>query len=322
LTINPKLFYTLSSVPYSSRATNYKFDIDNTGSLATGSYNQICIIEYTQNITSQLCRKSIKYDGDINSLKYNNRGLIAISTSKIISQNNYNYYVQLFNESNGSLVKTFTPRYRIDNLDFDNTNLLGGNSGDCIIVWNIKTGLFVETLSIKNISNKDNNLFSVVFDNQSQVFGGSRDDIFIFNSTTGILIDRLVGHSSGINFLKFDPTGLLVSGAADNTIRIWNTTNKTEIRKINIVLPNNKSNLNNQSFSIDNTGLVALGGTDNTNYDKRSFLQIYDYLTGNLVCEFSNPYIFRDRQLIVSRFDNKGLLISGDSYGYIELWDI
>ncbi len=214
----------------------------------------------------------------------------------------------MFNVLDGSLVYNLTGHNSsINDFDFDNTDLLASASYDGKIkLWNVKTGLLVKTMSDYT------SFYSIAFDNKGLVFGGTGSAISVFDASKGIKIHDLKGHMNFVEFLRFDPTGLLVSGADDKTIRIWNTTNNTEIRKINIIIDSRfgLTHYFSSSCAIDNTGLVAYSfySSDTSgNKINKVFVHIYNYLTGALISEFVTLHTNFVRTL---RFDNKGVLIS------------
>ncbi len=314
-TINPRSFYNLTLPPETPRFPVVKFDNDNTGLLAYTSGYRVKILNISSNLS--VFELTANSSQSLNALKFNNRGLIVIGEE-------FSGIIRLYNVKTGLLVHSMS-KHSANCFDFDNTDLLASASLDQNIkLWNVTTGSLVKTLSDYT------SFYSVAFDNKGLVFGGSKDKILVFNVSTGEkpikqlaqpFNENMMGF---ISFLRFDPTGLLVSGQSDKTIRIW--TNNNVIRKININFKYDSSNfrsyIRDQSYAIDNTGLVAFcyyyrGDLDR---DVGSYhIQIHDYLTGALVAELSPKQIYQVDNL---RFDDKGLLMFGSQDGTVKFWKL
>jgi len=302
---------------------------DNTGLLAI--YDRKFEVVKIINRFTQLQEKTIKFK-DAKLLKFNNSGLLAVVT--FVNYVSYSYgAVALYNVLDGSLVFNSTfrkdPSDNILGVDFDNTGLLAiffnvgyKSSFGQIELWNVKTRLLIETMSDKFRGR----FLSVAFDNKGLVFAGIhggaeygadyRAGITVFEVSTGKQIDLLTKLMSDPFFLRFDPTGLLVSADSD-AIRIWNTTNYTEIRDLRSSDHNYRS-----SIAIDNKGLVAYSAAEpysSSLIKRKEFIHIYNYLTGALVSKFDT--LRNNSYTNYLRFDNKGVLISA-SFDGLKFWKL
>jgi F-box and WD-40 domain protein CDC4 len=97
-------------------------------------------------------------------------------------------------------------------------------SYDCTVrVWRISTG---ETVYI--LTGHTQKIYSVVLDHKNRrCFSGSMDNsVKIWCLDTGSCLFSLEGHTSLVGLLQLNH-GLLVSGAADGTMRVWNPDNWT-----------------------------------------------------------------------------------------------
>jgi len=117
-----------------------------------------------------------------------------------------------------------------------------------------------------------------------------------------------LGHKSEVNSVAFSPNGnTLVSGSADNTIKLWDVSTGREIR----ILSGHSNNVYSVAFSSDGKTVIS-GSWDDT-------IKLWDVTTGLEIRTFSG----HSAQVSSVAFspDNK-TFVSGSYDHTIKLWDI
>ncbi|MDP7205573.1 MAG: WD40 repeat domain-containing protein, partial [Pirellulaceae bacterium] len=132
--------------------------------------------------------------------------------------------------------------------------LVSGSTDKTLRVWDLKDTKFAELASLEH----PGPLTAVAISTDgSQVFGASSDNgIHQWSLAEGSETRVLAGHSAAISSLVVGES-VLVSGAADSTIRSWNTTDGAAAGNIN-----NTAAVTSLAVSADGT-TVAAGSADN-----------------------------------------------------------
>lgn len=283
---------------------------------------------------------------------------------KILASAGWNKYIHLWNVSNGDQITSF-PESRdrkFQHLLFtrDGTEIIASTIDGYITFWNVTSGALQNEFLLPYGESRDIALSS----NGSLLATGSKSGstvlptVFLWDISTNDLVENFTGHNDGVRSLDFSPDDtLLASGGVDGTVRIWNLTSMTEIKK-SPLYGHNKS-VNSVKFSPKGTMLVSSGGSDSpgeqhlrfwgipdwenfhtiSRQDGDSFLAFFP--TGDLLARSSSIYQGVDL-LNVIRFQTKfqrlkdhtdpitslafgsngALLASADSKAIIKLWNV
>ena len=172
------------------------------------------------------------------------------------------------------------------------------------------------------------------------------DNIYVLNSTTGKIIRIMRGHTGAVLCLIVLPTGELVSGSADTTIKMWNVSSGKLIRTLTgdtnnvnklVVLPSGllASASDDSSVSIWNTttgeNVIILFGSKSEVTSLAAVLPngdvadgsiepkifVWNATSGYLKLTISNTYFFDSLAAL-----SNGNLASGLDNGPINIWDL
>jgi WD40 repeat protein len=61
--------------------------------------------------------------------------------------------------------------------------------------------------------------------------------IYIWDVNTLMLVNTLIGHTDQVYLLELAPSGLLLSGSLDKTVRLWNVTKASSLSSVNMGRP-------------------------------------------------------------------------------------
>jgi WD40 repeat protein len=122
----------------------------------------------------------------------------------------------------------------------------------------------------------------------------------------GTFIANLVGHGSEVLSVAFDSSNLLASGAKENVIRLWNSTNFTEGFSVRTLI-GHESWVMSVAFGQD--GILASGSTDST-------VKIWDTTAGYAVQTIQPSLGFP----LCLAFDGVGEVLASGVYNGLELW--
>jgi len=267
------------------------YDISNL--LASNSQNNLAQLWDTE---TGLTKYNLSLTSNINSIAFSNNGLFAA----VDVNQNFN----LWNASNGALVRSWTNHTAIINsIAFDSKNMLASGSYDGTVkIWNISNGALVLDIT------PGYNATEVAFGLNGELASTSctiqyctGTSIQIRNGTTGGLIKILTGLSI-VRTIAFDRTNLFANGDSKR-IRLWNTTTWTAIRN----LTGHTGNVN--SISFDKASLIASGSSDQD-------IRLWNKFTGELVRILTG----HTHTITSIAFDSNGNLASGSADTTIKIW--
>lgn len=103
----------------------------------------------------------------------------------------------------------------------NSTHLASGSDDKTIKIWDFTTLKCTLTL---NTPNNENVLSLALLKNNFLASGcDGANKIYIWNLDISSLVATLTGHSAKVNTLEVLNDGILASGGADNTVRLWNS---------------------------------------------------------------------------------------------------
>lgn len=101
----------------------------------------------------------------------------------------------------------------------DGTKMVSGLGDKSLIVWDMKTGTSLKTLTGHNGSV---DAVAITLDSKQIVSGSTDSTIKIWNIETGENIDTFIGHQSSIRAIAITPDGKnIVSASSDTTLKAW-----------------------------------------------------------------------------------------------------
>ncbi|MCV6639088.1 WD40 repeat domain-containing protein [Candidatus Albibeggiatoa sp. nov. NOAA] len=177
-------------------------------------------------------------------------------------------------------------------------------------------------------------VLSLDFSSDGKILAESGSDIFqyrimLWNTETGQKIGQLAGHKRRVKLVKFSPDGKILASRAlskegeniagnstpfsdDKVIRLWDVTNQTEIRQINLDYSDDSNIVEQLEFSSDGKTLVAVF-SDNV-------IRSWDVATGQLkVALTDNQY---DTQIASLSSDATLMASTKTDSNAIQIWDI
>lgn len=184
----------------------------------------------------------------------------------------------------------------------DGRLVAAGMINNHIQIWTVETGTLQQTLEVYSAS-------SISFSpDWRQVVAFERDEetIQILNARTGEVQQKLAGHSAAILSVS---GRRVVSGSADNTVRIWDARSRGALPHISGLHPKNRSSL--LSFSADGRLLAsALGGVT---------IQIWHTETGAIQQTLTS----KEHTVMSVTFSPSGRQLAAGLFDYTEhIWDL
>ncbi len=143
----------------------------------------------------------------------------------------------------------------------DDTTLISGRTDDTVRAWNVSTGTQIWERDVGDF------VYAVAVPAHSPFYvaygGYSNHDIRFRYTDTGNWRGSLTGHTGAVLGLAFKPgQHLLASASFDDTIRIWNTADKTKLRHVR-TLRGHTHDVYSVAWSPDGTTLAS-GSSDGT----------------------------------------------------------
>jgi WD40 repeat protein len=100
----------------------------------------------------------------------------------------------------------------------EGAQLVSGGADRVVKIWDLGTGELQQTL----VGPSQAVTTLTVNGSGSQIAAGSEDGmVYVWNTATGELLRSITAHTNGALGVAFTPNGRLVSGGADNTVKIW-----------------------------------------------------------------------------------------------------
>ena len=156
-----------------------------------------------------------------------------------------------------------------------NGYLISGSYNGLITVWNTSNvaidlitvlsapiGSFIRCLKALNSTHLAGGLS---YYNHSN-FSSDQDFLLIWDMRTFNRVESLYGHVNDVLVLELLSDGLLASGSADFTVRIWNTSDGRMIKDFQPLNNTNKTNQVACMKQVYNQPILAVGGNDNSVY--------------------------------------------------------
>lgn len=159
---------------------------------------------------------------------------------------------QLLNVEDGSVVRNLKSNYGGWSVSFspDSQYVIGGTSQG-ILKWETATGLWQPTTG-----GQDKTVKSLTFSHDGKTVAGGGDGfIYFWNVEDGALLRQVDDEKIGVvNSMDFSPDdALLVSGTADNVVRIWDVGSASVIKE----LTGHTSQIFGVSFSPDGQNIAS-----------------------------------------------------------------
>jgi WD40 repeat protein/tRNA A-37 threonylcarbamoyl transferase component Bud32 len=202
----------------------------------------------------------------------------------------------------------------------DGEMIVSGSNDKTIKIWNLKTGLLINTLT-----EHFDMVYSIAIspDGQTLVSGSYDKTIKIWNLKTGVLKTTLTGHISLVYSVAISSDGqTLVSGSNDKTIKIRNL----ETGKLKTTLTGHSNWVNSVTISPDGQTLVS-GSNDKTikiwnlqnDYNINNFTFFPLFLEDKLKTTLTGH---TDRVNSVAISPDGQTLVSGSNDKTIKIWNL
>lgn len=240
------------------------------------------------------------HSGYISSLDFSPDGMHLVSGG-------YDHTVRLWNVTTGAeQVASWSHSDMVADVVFSMNGKYIASAGS----WDQTSQLWnVQKKSIESVlkGHTDTVLSAAFSPNNLQLAtaGGGDRAIYLWDINTGKLNATLQGHNDFVTGLIFNPTGeLMASASHDNTVRLWNVTEKSELRSLN-------HQCSVQCVSFDPTGtILASADIDGT-------IWLWNPLNGDKLLTIDG----HTKTITSIIFNPSGkLLCSGSTDGKIILW--
>ena len=181
-----------------------------------------------------------------------------------------------------------------------------------------KTDESVQSVDCKIFRGHTRRVSSVSFspDGSLIVSGSSDYTVRVWDASSGECVvlgslwggsGPLEGHTSGVNSVSFSPDGsLIVSGAGDNTVRVWDLSSGGLLK----TLEGHRSDVRSVSFSPDGSHIVS-GSDDRT-------VRVWDLSSGECVLLEGHTFWVSS----VSFSPDGSLIVSGSYDKTVRVWDL
>ncbi|MEG4809466.1 serine/threonine-protein kinase [Microcoleus sp. F8-D3] len=204
--------------------------------------------------SSQFLQKSLDNKGNVNAIALSPDGQTLVSASFGT--------IRIWNARTGRLLR---PLYSVHSkksvntlaVSPDNSILASGGDDNNVILWDLKTGRRMRTISAHAAAV---NTIAFSTDGKTLASGSNDKTVRLWDVRTGRRLRTLSGHAGGVNAIALSRDGkTLASGSQDKTVRLWNL-DSGEVRRI---ITGHGGPVNAVAFS-PNGQIVASASTDNT----------------------------------------------------------
>jgi WD40 repeat protein len=180
-------------------------DYNIIGTLASSSDDKTIIVYNEEKII-------LHHKNRVRSIKWN-----PVSENLLLSGCD-DFSITLWDVHNKTIIRTFKEHTNfIYSLAWKDETTFGSSSGDgTIIIWN--TG---EINSIKVLTSREGNLWSIDWKGDVLVSGGNNKKILVWD-TTNYTNHELTGHDGYVLAVNIDNNSNIISGGTDNMIKVWN----------------------------------------------------------------------------------------------------
>jgi WD40 repeat protein len=189
----------------------------------------------------------------------------------------------------------------------DGARVITGGRDSAIDIWNANTLKIVMTLKGHTDAV---NAVSCSRDGLTIASASADSTVKLWDVETGNLISTLSGHSQQVSAVAFLPSGDVLSGGKDQTVRLWPITLQGRaLRKF----PASTSGKAVEGIALSRDGrMVLTGGLDTT-------LRLFDVATGRELRSFPG----HDSRIRSVAFSPDGSLgLSGDDDSQVKVWDL
>jgi WD40 repeat protein len=252
------------------------------------------------------------------------RTVLAVSPDgKYLASGGADGVVRLWNRSTGESQDLIGHSAPITCLAFspDSMELYSGDrskhddSGGVVKVWNVATGEDTK----RNEGDKVAEITAVAIspDGDRWAWGNMRGEVKIF-SRSGKAAKEVVTNALTVNALAFSPDGkYLVIAVADQSIRIWNVTQRQDAF---VIRGAHSGSVNSVAFSPDGKQFASVAGDEYIGATPTAGeLKVWDVSTGKETVRMRGPKL-RGTSVAFSA-DGKTIATSS-SDGLIKLWDV
>lgn len=205
--------------------------------------------------TEECYRKLSGHRGIVHKVLFNPTGDILASCST-------DQTVRLWNVHTGDCIGVFEGHDAlIRYLDFSpDGQLLASAGGSEVRVWNVDNGECIAILDHETW------VWDVIFSPDGKIIASSAATVQLWDVDTGQCLKVLSVHGERVHALGFDPKGeLLVSGARDGSVRIWNIQTGDSLKTIYITRPYEGMNITGVAGLSEGqkSTLLTLGAVEN-----------------------------------------------------------
>lgn len=159
----------------------------------------------------------------------------------LIASGHSNGEINIWNVKSGKVIQSLQKpilnsapnllNYQINSLTFspDGNHLISGDMNGLVIVWDVKTGKKLMTLTEQEgdsiDARKGINWIAYSPNGKYVAVASERNFTSVFNASTGKVFLTLKGHNADVRFVSFSPDGrLIATSSIDGTTRVWNAT--------------------------------------------------------------------------------------------------
>jgi WD40 repeat protein len=262
----------------------------NTLNVWDWSSNQILL---TLNWSPQTMPSAAAYA--YTSVKFLANGLLAAPTAS--------FKVNIWNVTSGQVKLSLSHQgvYALEQLN--NSNLVSVGSNRLIKIWSTITGqLIYQALTPSyQYALKQTNI-------ANYLASASKDhNVYIFDTNSLTTLYTLSGHGDEVYLLDLTPSGLLLSGSYDYTVKLWNVTNSNP--------------LSSATFSYRPACLKVVSSNQLVVGFPTTYIKIVNISSANVLTIVSQVNLITNSQVNDMRLTIENILLLDQSDGYVFFLD-